>query len=98
MNFWLREVFSFQKNLKLASFAMEAEHFENSRARICFCRIKGPYTLHTKPQRFFFEKVGEKIVAHTKTVEKIVAVVNKRCSMYGRLLHFLELIWYYYLF
>ena len=27
MNFWLREVFSVQKNLKLASFAMEAEHF-----------------------------------------------------------------------
>ena len=48
--------------------------------------------LHTthETQRFFFEKVGEKIVAHIKTVEKIVAVVNKSCSVYGRLLHFLE--------
>mgnify|MGYP001801030366 CR=1 FL=1 len=46
--------------------------------------------LHTTHQtaKIFRKKIGEKIVAQIKTVEKIVAVVKKSCSVYGRSLHF----------
>ena len=41
--------------------------------------------LHTTHETAkFSEKVGEKIVAHIKTVEKIVAVVKKSCSVYEK--------------
>ena len=48
--------------------------------------------LHTTHQtaKIFRKKIGEKIVAQIKTVEKIVAVVKKSCSVYGRSLHFLQ--------
>ena len=42
--------------------------------------------LHTThaTAKIFLKKVGEKIVAHIKTVEKIVAAVKRICSVYGR--------------
>ena len=45
--------------------------------------IKLPYTLHMKMLRFFL-KIVVKIVAYVKTVEKIIAVVKKNCSLYER--------------
>ena len=40
-----------------------------------------PYVRNCKD---LYNKVGEKIVAHKKTIEIIVAVVKKSCSVYGR--------------
>ena len=45
---------------------------------------KGPYTLHTKLQGLFGKKSLRKSLLIYETVEKIVAAVEKSCSVYGR--------------
>ena len=39
-------------------------------------------THYTRNCKDFYKEVSEKIVAHKKTVEKIVAIVKKNCSVY----------------